>query len=155
MHKFYAPVDIDGKRYIAKLSVDESYMPNQSETNKKFYHVRAIKIETAPSVEIGKSHTSIMESAISTVSISDLFKIVKQNDSEFHPHPANPALLNVDGTPKKFYHGTPNATFTEFKDWQYFTDSKVYADVYQNQGASSNGYKKTTTNPDTYEVYLE
>ena len=62
---------------------------------------------------------------------------------------------NKDGTPMIFYHGTPNGTFYEFKDWQYFTSNKEYADVYQNQGASSNGYKKTADNPKTYAVYLQ
>lgn len=52
------------------------------------------------------------------------------------------------------YHGTPNGTFTVFRGWQYFTQDKQYADVYQNQGASSNGYKKTALNPKTYDVYI-
>lgn len=52
------------------------------------------------------------------------------------------------------YHGTPNAEFTVFRDGTYFTQNKEYADVYQNQGASSLGYKKTANNPDTYKVYL-
>lgn len=55
----------------------------------------------------------------------------------------------------KGYHGTPNGTFTKFRDWSYFTDNKEYADRYQNQGASSNGYKNTADNPMTYSVYLD
>ena len=55
----------------------------------------------------------------------------------------------------KAYHGTPNGTFTVFRDWQYFTEDKEYADVYQNQGASSNGYKVTAQNPKTYSVLLK
>ncbi len=62
--------------------------------------------------------------------------------------------VNSDGSPKVFYHGTPNGTFSEFRGWQYFTESKEYANVYQGRGASSNGYKKTALNPKTYEVYL-
>lgn len=45
------------------------------------------------------------------------------------------------------YHGTPNGSFNEFKPWQYFTESKEYADRYQNQGASSISYKKTADKP--------
>lgn len=52
------------------------------------------------------------------------------------------------------YHGTPNANFTVFREGSYFTENKGYADRYQNQGASSLGYKKTADNPDTYAVYL-
>jgi len=88
-----------GKNYIAKLSVDESYAPGQSDTNKKFYHVRAIKIEKASSVGIDESHTPIMEDAISSISIADLFEFVKQYDKDFHPVAVNKALLNEDGTP--------------------------------------------------------
>lgn len=53
------------------------------------------------------------------------------------------------------YHGTPNGSFNEFKPWQYFTESKEYADRYQNQGASSISYKKTADNPRTYGVFLK
>lgn len=53
------------------------------------------------------------------------------------------------------YHGTPNGTFNTFNNWQYFTTDKAYADVYQNQGASSNGYKKTATNRKTYDTFLK
>ena len=63
--------------------------------------------------------------------------------------------VNPDGTPKLFYHGTPNGTFNVFRNWQYFTENEWYADVYQNQGASSNGYKRTADNPKTYAVYLK
>lgn len=52
------------------------------------------------------------------------------------------------------YHGTPNAVFTKFRPGTYFTEHKWYADVYQGQGASSLGYKRTADKPDTYEVYL-
>ncbi|MBQ2942616.1 MAG: hypothetical protein IJD97_10345 [Clostridia bacterium] len=54
----------------------------------------------------------------------------------------------------KMYHGTPNATFTKFRKGTYFTPHKWYADLYQGQGASSLGYKKTADKPDTYAVYL-
>ena len=96
------------------MAVEESYLPGQNKTHKKFYHVRAIKIEPVSSVEIGKSHTSIMENTDFNISISDLFKIVKQHDKNFHPKPVNKAFLNEDGTPKALYHGT-NAEFYTFK----------------------------------------
>ena len=115
MHKFYAPISIDGKQYIAKMAVDESYMPGQKDTNKKFYHVRAIEIETAPSVGIGKSHTPIMESTVSKYSIADLYEFVKGYDKDFTPaREISEHLLNEDGTPKVFYHGT-RENFTTFE----------------------------------------
>ncbi len=141
MHKFYAPISIDGKRYIVKMAVDESHAPGQNDSNKKFYHVRAIEIETASSVGIGKSHTPIIEDTVSAISISDLFNLVKQYDSEFKPKPVNEVLID-NGKPKVFYHGT-NAEFTEFDKRKskpgfygrgfYFTTEKSQAHVYGNE----------------------
>ena len=82
------------------MAVDESYMPGQNDTNKKFYPVRAIEIETTPSVGIGESHTPIMESTVSKYRIADLYKFVKGYDKDFTPAPEiSPFLLNEDGTP--------------------------------------------------------
>ena len=64
-------------------------------------------------------------------------------------------VVDDNGNLKVMYHGSPNAGFTVFKSGTYFTEHKWYADVYQNQGASSLGYKKTANNPDTYAVYLD
>jgi hypothetical protein len=114
MHKFYALVDIDGIAYLAKMAVDESYSPGQNETNKKFYHVRAIKIETVSSVGIGKSHTPIMEQTASDISVADLYEFVKRFDKDFTvADPVSKEVLNEDGTPKVFYHGT-NSDFSVF-----------------------------------------
>ena len=52
------------------------------------------------------------------------------------------------------YHGTPNASFTEFHSSSYFTQNKEYAKNYVHVAASSNGVKKNNSNPDVYEVYL-
>ncbi len=101
MHKFYAPISIDGKKYIAKMAVDESYLPGQKETNKKFYHVRSIEIETASSVGIGFNHTPIIEDTASTVSIADLYRLVKYYDKEFTAaDEVSPSVMNDDGTPR-------------------------------------------------------
>lgn len=131
MHKFYSVIAIDGKMHIAKMSVDESYQPGSDDTNKKFYHVRAIKIEEVPSVGIGKSHTPIMEGTPSINSISDLFSLVKQYDSEFKPKPVHKALLNEDGTPKVLYHGTEAKRIRKFKSAiNWFSVAKRYAEAF-------------------------
>jgi hypothetical protein len=52
------------------------------------------------------------------------------------------------------YHGTPSGDFNVFKDGGYFTPNIEYANQYQNPEASSISYGKKTTNPKTYEVYL-
>ena len=128
MHKFYAPISINGKKYIAKMAVDESYMPGQNDTNKKFYHVRSIEIETASSVGIGESHTPIIEDTVSAISIADLHGLVKSYDKDFTAaHDVSEAVLNEDGTPRVFYHGT-KAEFSEFdrKKLGSATDDGVY-----------------------------
>ena len=64
-------------------------------------------------------------------------------------------VVNEDGTPKLMYHGTPYGGYTVFKDWQYFTEDKKYADVYQEPSASSiRGRYNPATNPMTYAAYL-
>ncbi len=162
MHKFYVPIKIAGKLCIAKMAVDESYSPGHVETNKKIYHVRSIEIETPSSVEISDEHyTPIIEDDASKVSISELFSLVKQYDKEFNPKSVNHHLLNEDGTPKVFYHGTPDSfnrwngseetedeAFTVFelghgdsknpsKAGTYFTDSKKLADYYTLYGGET------------------
>ena len=64
-------------------------------------------------------------------------------------------VRDENGNLKVMYHGTPNGEFTVFKDGTYFTDSKAYADRYQNPGASSISTGKTASNPKTFEVYLD
>ena len=54
-----------------------------------------------------------MSNAGSTISISDLYALVKTYDKKFSPKPVNPALLNEDGTLLVVYHGT-DADFTVF-----------------------------------------
>ena len=84
-----------------------------------------------------------MESA-TEYSIADLYEFVKRFDGEFNPaHEVSELVLNEDGTPKIFYHGT-NADFTAFDygrigestgvsilgDGFYLTDNKEMAARY-------------------------
>ena len=144
MHKFYALVYINGSPNIAKISVEESYMPGQQNTNKKFYHVRAIQTEAVSSVGIDNSHTPIMEKNASVISVSDLYSLVKTFDKDFNVGPkVNSAFLNPDGTPKEFYHGTAskfnifdknmggiNTNAQSAKKAFFFSSSKTVAEGY-------------------------
>ena len=134
MHKFYAYVVINGKPCIAKMAVDESYAPKQSDTNKKFYHVRAIKIEPVTSVGIGFNHIPIMDGTGSNITVSELFNFVKTFDEKFNPKESS-KIVNDDGTPKVMYHGSKNK-FSVFNKGEktgwlgkgiYFSDNKKYA----------------------------
>lgn len=75
------------------------------------------------------------------ISVSDLYRFVKAFDNELNSNEKkiNKNLLNRDGTPKKFYHGT-NAKFTEFNSDEFapregsfffaenIEDAKAYGD---------------------------
>lgn len=53
--------------------------------------------------------------------VADLYDYVKTYDKEFNPgKDVNPALLNKDGTPMVFYHGT-DAEFTAFDPARFNT----------------------------------
>lgn len=53
------------------------------------------------------------------------------------------------------YHGTPNATFDNFREGSIFTKNRKYAERYINQGASSMGYKKTQDKPAIYSAKID
>lgn len=58
-------------------------------------------------------------------------------DWQKHPSKINPIFLDADGKPKVFYHGAKkNGGFTVFRNWQYFTDKKSYAERYAERGNS-------------------
>jgi len=63
-------------------------------------------------------------------------------------------MVDDKGNPKKYYHGTPDGGFEEFKEDSHFTENRKYAENYTNPSASSSGVKKEGKNPFIYEVYL-
>lgn len=51
-------------------------------------------------------------------------------------------VVNKDGTPKVMYHGSKKGGgFTVFKDWQYFTENKNYAERYAEREGFLNHFK--------------
>lgn len=142
-HYFYSLAQVDGKAYLVRLAVDEL---NSSTTVRRAYNVENIEISPVAVSQVYKpaGTTSDNGEKLSTISISDLFDIVKQFDDEFTSAPeVNPLLLNKDGTPKVFYHGTADV-ITEFqekyrgkntgaasaKQAYFFTDHKGVASGY-------------------------
>lgn len=155
MHSFYAVADLGNGAEVLKLYVEEINDPNSHNSLKRAYQLQNIEKAFTASVRVQGNTSSSLTNTVNAINnVSDLFSLVKQYDKNFNPKPVNPLMLNDDGTPKVFYHGTPNGTFNIFKDWQYFTDNRNYADIYQSQGASSNGYKPIANNTKTYGVYL-
>lgn len=114
----------------------------------RFHNLKYIEKVAEVPADALSGHSSSGGSATSTTkyTVADLYSFVKNYDKDFTAgKPVNKEFINSDGTPKIFYHGTPNGTFTEFRDWQYFTPNEDYAGNYLNQGASSNGYKKNAS----------
>lgn len=113
MHYFYSVANVQGRAYLVKLGVDE--INANYGTIRRAYNVDNIKISPIAVSQVYKPADTIGDGGdiLSTVSISNLFSLVKQYDKEFSPKTVNPILLNEDGTPKVFYHGT-DAKFTEF-----------------------------------------
>ncbi len=139
MHTFYAIADIGKDPELLKLYVEELNNPNSHDDIKRAYQLQNIeKKQFAVTGWANKSLGRISQTA-SVKNIADLFSVVKQKDKNFTPKPVDKHLLNEDGTPKKFYHGT-NAKFTEFSKKKaksgfygkgfYFSTEKSQANVY-------------------------
>ena len=150
VHYLYTPISVNGAPFIAKLAVEE-YGFN---TNQRAYNLQRIEMSTLSRAQysqiINENRGKYAYSA-DALSISQLYEFVKQYDKKFTSAPEITAetakyMLNDDGTPKVFYHGT-NAKFTEFKPEEishregsyFFAENREDAEAYGNN---------------IYEVYL-
>ena len=151
---FAAPVTIGGIDYF------EAAVVNEQTDDNEFYLHEVLLINEKGNVLSRLGPTNIAGTPRST---SPLYSILKklndvkkkffdeENDKKYlaavNSGDMETAQKLVDQAAKaagytiKAYHGTPNGTFTVFKSGQYFTENREYADIYQNQGASSNGYE--------------
>lgn len=149
IHSMYCPVTVSGEKAIAKLYVTEEV------GNKNTFYL--VKIEMVPTDStVLSSKAFAPNSSIDTdISLSELYELVKRLDKrfeeesnepiQFKPKEVNHIFINEDGTPKLFYHGSKkNGGFTVFRDWQYFTEQKRYAERYAERGNQKS----------LYEVYL-
>lgn len=150
LHKLYTLISYDGQLYIAKSTVEEFFNISSNDVARKAYNLKAIKIEPAGG-QIGNTSSSSVPVTGSTISISNLYNLVKTNDKNFSAGAAvNPILLNKDGTPKVFYHGTPFFGFNEFHDSAngiYLTDSLDVASTY----SGSEGVR-SVSNAEYYDI---
>lgn len=141
LHKLYTPITYDGKPYIAVSTVEEYYNETISGVSRRAYNLKAIKTEPAGG-QLGNNSSSSVPVTDSTISISDLYSLVKTYDKDFTAaHDVSPELLNEDGTPKVFYHGT-GANFTVFKSENgtyWFSESIDYAEAMAYERAGKNG----------------
>ena len=156
VHKFYTTAKVNNGYYIVKLTVDEFNSNNG--TIRRAYNVNNIEISPIAVSQVYSPAGTIGDIGdyLSNSIIADLFALVKSQDNSFKPNAVNPLLLNKDGTPKVFYHGTPNGKFYTF-DYEnvgkvggsqhgygfYFTDSEREAGYYtQGRGTVIKAYIK-------------
>ncbi len=144
MHYFYSVVEYNGNPFLAKIAVEEYNIDSE----KRAYNVERIKMSALSRTQYSTMKASYRGNLVSNadgISVADLFELVKTYDKKFQPKPVNEALLNEDGTPKVFYHGTKaNRKFNIFKNETvsiWFSSSKGYANIFSN-------------NSKIYEVYL-
>ncbi len=114
MHSFYALADIGNGVEVLKLYVEEMYDPNSPTTAKRAYQLQSIEKNGSLKVRSSGENLPSSISQATEISVADLVEYVKQSDTTYKPRGVNPVLLNSDGKPKVFYHGT-GANFTEFK----------------------------------------
>lgn len=143
-HSLYAYTEVFGYPALLKLQVEELYYYSNTESGiiMRDYILQNIEEESL-SKRNRFSRPNREKKNSSTISISNLFNLVKEYDRNFMPNPIHPSALNDDGTPKLFYHGSQN----EFEIFDrgkakknglygsgfYFTDSDTQANVYGNK----------------------
>ena len=86
MHKLYAPVKIDGKYFVAKISVEESMQVGAKDTYRKFYNLHNIEIspEISGDYIFSKDYITGLNPDDISISIADLYEIVKKTDKDFY-----------------------------------------------------------------------
>ena len=147
LHKLYTLIEYENQMYISKVSVEEFYNQGKNGISRKAYNLKAIKIEPAGGQFRIKNSSSSVPVTDSTYSISDLYEFVKSYDKDFSPAPeVNKVLLNDDGTPKIFYHGT-EAKFTEFSPDEMSSREGSYFFAENREDAAAYG-------KNIYNVYL-
>ncbi len=89
MHKFYAPVKIDGNYQIAKVTVEETAQAGGKDTYQKFYNLHNIEISSVNSgnyISL-KDYTTVHITDDTKISIADLHQFVKETDKDFYLNP--------------------------------------------------------------------
>ena len=143
MHSLYSVYKTNGETYLLKLYVEEALPNRGGDPFSRAYELKTIeKIANLPNGVLSVSEgLTDGKSAISNLTVADLFSLVKQFDKDFSSgSAANPMFLNDNGTPKMFYHGSRTGGFTEFRSWQYFSEKKNYAQGYADRNNENSLY---------------
>ena len=130
MHSFYSIVEWNNSHILVKLLVEEALDKKLETSFTRGYELQEIQKVADLHLGVHANKGSLTQQSTTKYSIADLFSFVKQFDKKIKlksTNPVNPAMLNADGTPKMFYHGT-NAVFMAFdrKKIGSNTDDGVY-----------------------------
>ena len=145
-HKLYAVGrDTSGNVALYKITVEEAYHDHKNTNERRFHNLKYIeKVATVGGRTAGQSlpGVSTNDDIATTYTVADILSLVKTYDKDFiAAHDVSPELLNEDGTPKVFYHGT-GANFTVFKSENgtyWFSESTDYAEAMAEERAGKNG----------------
>lgn len=145
-HKLYAVGrDTSGNVALYKITVEEAYHDHKNTNERRFHNLKYIeKVATVGGRTAGQSlpGVSTNDDIATTYTVADILSLVKTYDKDFTAaHDVSPELLNEDGTPKVFYHGT-GANFTVFKSESgtyWFSESTDYAEAMAEERAGKNG----------------
>lgn len=126
-HKLYAlGASENGNIGLYRITVEEYFQDIKHSDVMKFHNLKYIEKVAELSADAladkARSGGSTNDNSTTNYTISDLFNFVKTYDKDFYVgKEVHPALLNEDGTPKVFYHGTrDNFTVFELQDKQKF-----------------------------------
>lgn len=132
--KFYAPLYMDGRFYVVKITAREFYSGN------KLYSLEGLDIieesEYRGQPRGSKENSISADYSDSVKNFVKKIREVKGNVSK---------VVDENGEPKVVYHGSPYYGFTIFKNESYFTAQKNYAAR----------YKKGGNNSGIYDVFLD
>ena len=118
MHSLYSLADDGSGLTLYRLFAEEAVPARGGEPFTRAYELKEIKeVATTPDSVLSVSEGLTDGAPATTYTVADLFAFVKENVPDFQPKPVHPALLNEDGTPKVFYHGT-GSEFYEFSTEQ-------------------------------------
>ena len=117
MHSLYTLYrSKDGGVHLLKFYVEEALSNNEKVIFKRGYELKdIIKVADLPNSVLFQNGGLTDGTSTTTYSIADLYDLVKNYDKDFSPAPeVSKYVLNDDGAPKVFYHGTRDK-FTTFE----------------------------------------
>ena len=147
-HKLYAlGKDVSENTGLYRITIEDAYHDAKHQSEKAFHNLKYIeKVATVGgrTAEQSLPGVSTNDKIATMYSIADVYNFVKTHDDEFKQgRKISPQILESDGTPKVFYHGTAD-TITEFQEQfrgkntgafsakkaYFFTDNKKVASGY-------------------------